>query len=292
MGMMLVMGYKIKKYFKRIILYILVIILTFIILFPFYWLIASSLKTTAEIMSGKQSLLPTYITIEHYVTLFTPGALYGGVLKLFQIYILNSLIVASSTTILAILLSIFTGYGFARFNIKGKGTLMTLMLFLYMFPGILLVIPLFKFISQFGLSDTFLGLIVVYTTFCIPFCSWLLHSFFTAIPIEYSEAAMIDGCSKLGAFVRVELPIAGSGILSAAIYCFITAWCEYLFASIIIISDVKKTVPLGLVMYMGQQYIEWGPLLAGGVVVTIPVMLLFFPLSQRFLRGLTAGIKG
>lgn len=281
---------------KKIIVYVLVVVLLTVILFPFYWMFVSSLKPTEEIMTGSPTLLPIHPTLSHYMDLFNPAALYGGWERggrFFLIFIRNSLVVAGGSTAISLLLAILGGYSLARFRYKGRELIAGSMLFIYMFPGILLIVPIYELMSKAHLLDTYLSLILVYVTFSAPLCVWLLRSFFETIPVEMEEAAMVDGASRLGAFFRVMLPLAGPGIVTAATFSFITAWGEYMFASILIFTDTMKTVPTGLAMYMGYQYIEWGMLLTGSVVAVIPVLLLFLPLANLFLKGLTAGaIKG
>jgi len=285
-----------KSQLKSVIVYILVIVLLTVILFPFYWMFISSLKPIEEIMTRNPTLVPIHPTLSHYIDLINPAALYGGWERggrFFLIFIQNSLIVAGGSTAISLFLSILGGYSLARFRYKGRELVAGSMLFIYMFPGVLLLVPIYELMSEAHLLDTYLSLIIVYVTFSAPFSVWLLRSFFETIPIEIEEAAMVDGASRLGAFFRVMLPLAGPGIVTVATFSFITAWGEYMFSSILMFTDTMKTVPTGLAMYMGYQYIEWGMLLTGSVVTVIPVLLLFLPLANLFLKGLTAGaIKG
>ena len=285
-----------KSQLKSVIVYILVIVLLTVILFPFYWMFISSLKPIEEIMTRNPTLVPIHPTLSHYIDLINPAALYGGWERggrFFLIFIQNSLIVAGGSTVISVFLSVLGGYSLARFRYKGRELIAGSMLFVYMFPGVLLLVPMYELMSKAHLLDTHLSLIIVYVTFSAPFSVWLLRSFLETIPIEIEEAAMVDGASRLGAFFRVMLPLAGPGIVTVATFSFITAWGEYMFSSILMFTDTMKTVPTGLAMYMGYQYIEWGMLLTGSVVTVIPVLLLFLPLANLFLKGLTAGaIKG
>jgi len=285
-----------KSQLKRIVVYTLVMVLLIVILFPFYWMLTSSLKPIEEIMTRNPTLVPIHPTLSHYIDLINPAALYGGWERggrFFLIFIQNSLIVAGGATIISVLLSILGGYSIARFRYKGRELIAGSMLFVYMFPGVLLLVPMYDLMYKAQLLDSYLSLIIVYVTFSAPFSVWLLRSFFETIPIEIEEAAMIDGASRLGAFFRVILPLAGPGIVTVGTFSFITAWGEYMFSAILMFKDTMKTVPTGLAMYMGYQYIEWGMLLTGSVVAVIPVLLLFLPLANLFLKGLTAGaIKG
>jgi len=285
-----------KAQLKSTIVYILVLVMLTVILFPFYWMFTSSLKPIEEIMTRNPALVPIHPTLSHYIDLINPAALYGGWERggrFFLIFIQNSLIVAGGSTVISVFLSILGGYSLARFRYKGREPIAGSMLFVYMFPGVLLLVPMYELMSRAHLLDTHLSLIIVYVTFSAPFSVWLLRSFLETIPVEIEEAAMVDGASRLGAFFRVILPLAGPGIVTVATFSFITAWGEYMFSAILMFKDTMKTVPTGLAMYMGYQYIEWGMLLTGSVIAVIPVLLLFLPLANLFLKGLTAGaIKG
>jgi len=285
-----------KAQLKSIIVYILAILMLTIILFPFYWMFTSSLKPIEEIMTRNPTLMPIHPTLSHYIDLINPAALYGGWERggrLFLIYIQNSLIVAGGSTVISVFLSVLGAYSLARFRYKGRELIAGSMLFIYMFPGVLLLVPMYELMSNAHLLDTYLSLIIVYVTFSAPFSVWLLRSFLETIPVEIEEAAMVDGATRLGAFFRVMLPLAGPGIITVATFSFITAWGEYMFSTILMFRDTMKTVPTGLAMYMSYQYIEWGMLLTGSVIAVIPVLLLFLPLANLFLKGLTTGaVKG
>jgi multiple sugar transport system permease protein len=161
-----------------------------------------------------------------------------------------------------------------------------------MFPVVLLLIPLFVIFSRLGIMDTYLALVLAYATFTIPFSTWMMTSFFAAIPQQLDEAAMIDGCSRIGALVRVVFPIALPGITATGIYIFITSWNEFVFASVLTSRDVR-TIPIALQNMVGEYQIEWGLLTAGGVVSAIPVLILFFFIQKQLIAGMTAGaVKG
>jgi len=285
-----------KAQLKSIIVYILAILMLTIILFPFYWMFTSSLKPIEEIMTRNPTLVPIHPTLSHYIDLINPAALYGGWERggrLFLIYIQNSLIVAGGSTVISVFLSVLGAYSLARFRYKGRELIAGSMLFIYMFPGVLLLVPMYELMSNAHLLDTYLSLIIVYVTFSAPFSVWLLRSFLETIPVEIEEAAMVDGATRLGAFFRVMLPLAGPGIITVATFSFITAWGEYMFSTILMFTDTMRTVPTGLALYMSYQYIEWGMLLTGSVIAVIPVLLLFLPLANLFLKGLTTGaVKG
>jgi len=153
----------------------------------------------------------------------------------------------------------------------------------------LLLIPIYRMFLNLKLLDTHLGLIIIYTALAAPFCTWLLTSFFKTIPIELEEAASIDGASKMTIFLKITFPLAASGIVAVAVYSFIISWGEYMFASILLSSSGNRTAPLGLATLTAEQYIEWGPLLAGSILIILPVIVLFFPVARQFIKGVMGG---
>ncbi len=263
---------------------VILIVLVFM-LFPFVWIVLSSFKSFSEIMSSKPSILPKSPTLEHYKFIFT----FRMVSKDFPANIVNSLKVGTSTMILSTVLAIMGGYGLARYDFKGRDFLGKAMLIVYVLPGVPLLLPVYNLLAHIKLVDSLVGLTVVYTALNTPFAVWLLRSFFESVPIELEEAAAIDGASRFQTFAKITLPLSIMGIITAAMFVFVTTWGEYTFAQMIITSDWKKTVPLGLATYMTDQYIEWGPLLAATTVVVIPVLAFFLPLSRFFIKGLSSG---
>ncbi len=274
----------IRNSIRRSVTYLLLIMVLLVILFPFIWMLLSSLKSEVEIMTGS-TFLPQRITLENYSALLSEHSSS----KNYTLNMLNSLIVGLGSAFFTVLCATLAGYSLSRYRTKGIERVSKLIILIYVFPTIVLIVPLFRMFSSIGLADSFLGLIVINTAFALPFCVWLLQSFFNSVPISFEEAALIDGASYAQAFILTTLPLAAPGIATATIYTFIMSWGEYLFASIFILSDYKKTLPLGLATYMADQYIEWGKLLAGGVIVVFPVLILFYPLSKYFIRGFISG---
>jgi ABC-type glycerol-3-phosphate transport system permease component len=282
----------VKGVILKVLFYLSMLALAVFFLFPIYWIFASSFKPIEEIMSAKPRLIPERPTLEHYMNLFNPSALYGGLEragKFFLFFIQNSLIVSSASTGISLILAALGGYALSRYRFKGSQLIARSMLLVYLFPGVLLIVPLYEMVALMRLTDTHLALIIVYVALTAPFGVWLLKAFFDAVPVELEEAAMVDGASGFQAFTRIVLPLSRPGLLTVLAYSFITCWGEYLFATILIFSDFKKTVAPGLAMYMGYQYIEWGSLLAGATLCTLPVLALFIPLSKYFLRELISG---
>ncbi len=260
---------------------IAVVLLMLVVIGPFYWIFSSSIKAPQEIIAQTPTLFPQSFTLQHYDHLLKSSA--------FPSYLANSAIVALVTMILTIVLSTLAAYGLYRLRFPGSNLMFRIILVTYAFPGILLLVPLYEMLSRLGLIDTRWALVIVNVTFAAPFAVWMLQAFFRSVPYELEEAAALDGASKLRIMVRIMLPLTAPGIASIAIYAFITSWTEYMFASILIISDANRTVPVGLAGIIGQYQVDWGLLLAGATVTTLPVLLLFSLVGRNFIDGLTAG---
>lgn len=200
--------------------------------------------------------------------------------------------VAGITSIISLFVSLLAAYSFARFNFKGKIFCMVSFLLINMFPPVLLLTPLFTIMRKLGLLYTPYSLMIAYSTFTIPFSVWLLTGYIQDLPVSLEEAAMVDGCSRLEAFIRITLPLTIPGIVATGIYIFITAWNEFIFA-LMFTNEATRTLPVALQTFIGQFEIQWGLLTAGGVVTTIPVVILFMLIQKKLVEGLTAGaVKG
>ncbi len=278
-----------NKNIKVVLSYIGTILLVLIILFPIVYILVSSFKPLTELIRTGTGFFPKEPTLANYLTLInvrTP-------IRDFPLFIFNSLKVSLGTVLFTVVISSIAGYGLARYQYPGRDILARSMLFIYVFPTILLLIPIYKMFQNMNLLDKHIGLIIIYTALAAPFCTWLLTSFFKAIPVELEEAASIDGANKRGIFLRIAFPLAAPGILTVAAYSFIIAWGEYVFASILISSSKNRTATLGLATLTADQYIEWGPLLAGSILIILPVVILFIPAAKQFIKGFMAGaVKG
>ena len=269
--------------------YLVIAIVLVGVLSPFVYVAFSSFKPLKEIMTVRPAFLPHQPTLKNYQTLLlarTP-------IRNFPLFLYNSLKVSSGTAVFTLLLACLGGYSLARYRYPGRDLLARMMLFIYVFPTILLLVPVYKMFSHFNLLDTHFALMIVYTALAAPFCTWLLNSFFRGIPAELEEAAMVDGAKGLTIFARIVFPLAAPGILTAGAYAFITAWGEYMFALILLMTSAQRTAPLGLATFTAEQYIEWGPLLAGSWLVILPIVVCFLPLAKYFIKGFMAGaVKG
>ena len=207
----------------------------------------------------------------------------------FLTYFKNSIIISVGAVVVSVMFSCLAGYGVTRFRFKGKESFLGFILMTQMFPSIMLLIPYYKVLDMYGLKDSLVGMMCVYISFTIPFCSWMMVGFFRTIPLELDEAAIIDGCSRWKAFYKITLPMTLPGISSSAIYAFITAWNEYMFAQVLIISPELKTLPLGIAELNGFYKILWNDLMAASVIASLPLIILFIFLQKYFISGLTAG---
>jgi len=248
-------------------------------------MVSTAFKTTEETYTSPPLLIPHHPTIENFLYIIKRGV--------FLTYFRNSVVVAVSTTVITIILSSLAGYSFSRFKFFGGHSLLLLFLITQMFPGALLIIPLFQIIKFLKLLNTLYALILSHITFSLPLCTWLMKGFFDQIPRELEEAAMIDGCSRVSAMVRVIFPLALPGIMAASIFSFIGAWDEFIFALIFTSTDKVRTLPVGLQRFITSYEIYWNYLGAASVLTTIPVVILFLFIQRHMVKGLTAGsVKG
>jgi multiple sugar transport system permease protein len=251
---------------------------------PYLWMLITSMRPEATLFSPQRTLLPEALTPANYLRLFTKTT--------FVVNLGHSLVVALGTVVVGLALSLTAAYAFSRYRFAGRRALMLTFLLINMFPLILLIIPLFITMRVLGILDTHLALILAHSTFSIPFATWMMTSYFDAIPRSLDEAAMVDGCTALGAMVKVVLPLAMPGVIATGIYIFITSWTEYLYASVLAGQDVR-TLTVAVQTLIGEYEIAWGLLTAGGVVGALPVTLLFMAIQTRLIAGMTQGaVKG
>lgn len=271
---------------QTLLTYVFLAVLVLFVLTPFLWMFLGSFKPTYELLKNQgQTLLIHHPTLANYRRLFQEYD--------FKRYFLNSTLVATVTAVVATSLSAFAGYALARFRFPGRGFFGFLILVTQMLPGIAIIIPLFIWFKQFHLIDTYWALFIAYNAFAIPFCTWMLRGFFAGLPVDVEEAALIDGASPLGAFVRVVVPLSAPGMLATAIFSFILAWQEFLFAVTFTSKAELRTLTVGIAAMRGKDVVDWGLLNAGVVVTTIPLAILFIFVQRYLVEGLTAGaVKG
>ena len=256
-------------------------IIFIIFFFPFFWIISSAFKSPQEIIQKKSTIIPRSFTFEHFEKILFSSD--------FLIYLKNSLIVSFFSMFIAVILSIFAAYGLHKLKFYGNKLVERSLLVTYAFPGVILLIPMYLMLGKMGLLNSYFALILINVTFSTPFAVWMLKAFFKTIPYDIEEAAMIDGASKMTILFKIIFPLALPGIASVSIFCFIISWTEYMFASIMISGDDLKTLPVGLASIVGQYQIDWGFLLAGATLASLPVIILFIFVGKYFVSGLTDG---
>jgi len=264
---------------------ILTIIVCIFALFPFVWMISTSLKTNSEIYTAAPTFIPKEPTAAGYVNMFTTETSTFN----FKQWAANSVFVAFFTTAFSMIIAVLGGYGISRYRFKGRGALTYIVLTTQVLPGSLLMIPLYIIMSNLGLLDTKTGLMLAYVTFTVPFCTWMMKGFFDSIPMSLEEAAKVDGAGTLHCFFKVVLPLTVPGLVSTGLFAFINGWNEYLFASSFMQSYGNWTLPVGIASFKGQYATDWGTLMAGSVLITIPVVILFLCLQKHLVGGMTAG---
>jgi ABC-type glycerol-3-phosphate transport system permease component len=268
----------------RAFLYLVMALIVFVVAFPLFWMVSTSFKPKTEIYVTPPTLFPMVWTLQNYVDLFW--------ITKFGYYYRNSIIVASGATLLAITVGSLAAYALSRFKFLGFALYMRVILFAYMLPSVMLMIPLYILAVDVGLQDTLLGLIIANSTGALPFTIWLLRSYFATIPIELEEAAMIDGCGRFRAFYRVVLPLALPGIIATSLFAFTAAWNEFLYALVFINTDELRTLPVGLNSWIGggdSQMDVWSMLLAAAVLTTAPVLVFYGLIQRHLVVDLSAG---
>ncbi|WP_328989583.1 carbohydrate ABC transporter permease [Kribbella sp. NBC_01245] len=257
-------------------------LLAVVVLAPLAWLAISSISAPSDLV--EVHWFPSDPTLSRYRELFSSPASDG-----FRVSMLNSLVVASATTVISLVVGSLGGYAFARLRFRMRRTTLFAFLAIYMLPPIALVIPLYLAMANLGLLDTKLGLIITYCSIVTPFCLWTMSNFYLTLPAELEDAARVDGCSRLGALFRVVLPLARPGLVATAMFGFLLAWDEFLYALIFTSTGTAKTIPVAIAEFTGKFSSDFGLIAAGGVLATLPPVLLTLLLQRHLLTGLTSG---
>ncbi len=264
-------------------IYIPVVVILAVMLLPFYWMLVTSFKPNPEMFNRTISpFYPQVATGEHWVKLLTGTA--------FPQWFLNTTYISVASTAISVVLAVLAAYSLARLRFRGRSTLSGLIFVSYLIPTTLLFIPMADVVQQFQLLNKREALILVYPTFQIPFCTWLLMGYFRTIPIELEECATIDGATRWQTMRLIVLPLAVPGIVTAIIFAFTLAWNEYIYALVLITTESLRTIPVGVLTRLvnGDMYF-WGPLMAAAFLGSIPVVLLFSLFVENYVGGLTAG---
>ncbi len=269
---------------SQFVTYALLAIMLVIALFPIYWIFITSIKPSAQIYALVPSLWPTNPTGIGYTNLFEKTE--------FVAWVFNSAIVAIIVSASSIFLSSLAAYALARFQFAGREFIGMLILVAYLLPPALLFIPLYILVTRLGLAQSIVGLVFVYPTITVPYATWVLTSYFRSLSVDFEEAAMIDGCSRLGALRHVTLPLAGPGVVATFIFAFTLCWSEYLYA-LVILSGQTQTIPIGLAGLIVADVPKWNEIMAGAMITSIPVVILYTVASRYIVSGLTlGGVKG
>ena len=253
----------------------------FLLVLPLIWVASTSVRPISEMTQIPPMVLPQSITFDEYVEVWEAAP--------FVKYFFNSLFISLATALIALSFSICAAYAFARFRFTGATTLLMLVVMSQMLPGSSILIPLFQVIRNLGLLDTHAGMILIYTGFAIPFCTWLLNGYFRAIPVDLEHAAMIDGCNRFDLLWRIILPLAAPAVVAVGTFAFLMSWNEFLFAYVFTKSNAL-TIPVGLrSAFLGQYVNKYDQLFAASLIFSVPPIAIFVSLQRFFVQGLTAG---
>ncbi len=259
-------------------------------LYPVLWVVKMALSPV-ETMSLSANPLPDAVTFDHFRDVLSAKTSSG--VWLFPRQLFNSLVVSGATTIVGLALAVTAAHALSRFRFPGKEPGMQVLLITQMFPGTLMLVPLYSILQKAGLLDTLTGLVLVYAPASLPFCIWMLKGYFDTLPRELEEAAIMDGASPFQIFWKIVLPLARPALAVTALFSFMTAWNEFILAATLLNDATSFTLPVALQRYVGEYKVEWGKFAAGALIVSAPVMALFFALQKQLVGGLTAGgVKG
>ena len=280
------MGSKKTRAAVSAVTYILISILAVICVFPFFWMLISALKPKDEIRSAVPSLLIDNPTIDNFRRVLVDNG--------FLTYIKNSFVVSLAATLISMIIAVLAGYALSRYYRKRIVKTSNFMMMLsQMIPGVLLLVPLYMIMQQMHMLETHISLVLAYTTFVIPLCTFMMSSFFDTVPIDLEEVAEIDGCSKAKTLIRVILPVSIPSLISTGLYAFINAWNEFMFGYVLISSDKLRTLTPAIMLFKGANLVDWGGLMAASVISVLPVTIIFLFLQKYFLAGLMSGsVKG
>src|SRR6476659_4151914 len=274
------------NHWKQPLVSLVVWAIVLIVIFPLIWMVITSIKPQTELFRIPATFWPTEITFEHYRTLLEKTA--------FLKYMRNSVILSTSTTMLVITVAMLGAYSLTRFTYPGRERMAFLVLATYLLPSVVLVLPLYLMMVKVGIANSLFSLVVAYTTFALPYALWLLRSFMASMPEELEWAALVDGASRIGAFVDVVLPQAIPGIISTALFTFIVTWNEYFYALILVNTDEARPLTTGVITMLVTSFnIEWSLLMAAAVAMSLPLIIIFVFLQGYLVRGFAGtGVKG
>jgi ABC-type glycerol-3-phosphate transport system permease component len=251
---------------------------------PLYWMLITALKPHAEVFTSPPRWLPQNPTLDNFAKAMNPQ---------FLQFLGNSLLVSLATTIVCIGLAVLASYTISRPSGRSGRSVIVVVLISQLLPPAVLLVPLYRSAESLGLLNSYAGLVIAYLTFTLPVAIWLLHGFISSIPAELEESARVDGLSSFRAYFSVIVPLARPGIAATAAYIFFTVWQDFMFALVFLTDQDKRTLPLGLLGYIGQYTVDWGQLMAASILLLLPILVIFALVQKQFIAGLTAGaVKG
>jgi multiple sugar transport system permease protein len=266
---------------KKVLIYTIVVIGLLWTLFPVYWMVKTSFTPNEDMYASEPQLIPTEVTMSHYSDLFQKTE--------FMTNIKNSLIVAGLATVISLTISIFGSYSLTRLRFRGSGFVLKSIIVCYLLPAAVLFIPMYVFVSKLGFADNKFGLLIIYPTFIVPYCCYMLMSYFKAIPASLEEAALIDGCTRLQTLRKIILPIAAPGIAVVATFAFTMSWNEFLYALVVTTSPSQHTAMIGIASFKFSDTFIWGLLMSSSVIATIPAAVLYLGAQSFVIGGLADG---
>jgi len=262
--------------------YLILAVLSIWTIFPFYWQVATSLRSDVDLYSSTVALVPQKLTLEHYVKVFSPGSP-------FVTQFTNSVIVALATTGIAIGLGAMAGYALTRLQFFARAGLARVLVYAYLAPGTVLFIPLFVMMSNLRLRDTLVGLTLAHLTFAVPFATWMMMGYFKTIPVELEEAAQVDGADRLTTLWRIVLPLSAPAVVVVAVFAFTLSWSEFLYALVLVQARQVMTAPIGLTSFIVADVFYWGQMMAAATIMSLPPLLLYLFGQRWVISGWTAG---
>jgi N,N'-diacetylchitobiose transport system permease protein len=270
-----------KRFLRRAGVNLLALVVFAVMVFPVYWMVSTAFKPGVDILSFTPKLFPTSATLDNFSDAINR--------PYFWRVAANSLLVVAAVTACSLVLAFLAALALAKFRFYGRGAFIILIIGVQMVPLNALIIPLYILLSRAHQVDKLTGVIVTYLTFVLPFCVWTLRGFILGVPRELEEAAMVDGSTRFGAFLRILLPLVGPGLVATSIFAFIQVWNEFIIAYILLSSPEKQTLTVWLAQFTSLRGTQWGPLMAGATLTAIPVVLFFLAVHRRIAFGLTAG---
>lgn len=276
-----------STFIRKVVTYFLAILVLLWTILPLYWMIATAFRPEKEVYEGL--VIPRTLSISSILAIFGFGEEYITVGSTITPYMINSTYISIIVMLISTVLGVLGGYALARIRFPGKDVLSSLSLFAYVFPTVVIMVPIFFIFSQWRLTNTPTGLILALLSHTLPYTLWMLRGFFQTIPVDIEEAAFIDGCSRVKTIFRIVLPLSTPGIVATATYAFILAWNNVLFPLILITRTDIQVISIGLLNYMKADFVPWDRLMAASFVATLPPTLLFFAIQKYIVAGLTAG---